>query len=238
MLRRKKKGLAQSFLLVFLLATAIFVIFKSPFFDVKKIEVHGNHRLGKEKIISVSGIYTGVNIFKINLGDAAANLDALPVLKEVELRRNFPSQVVIDVRERNPVALLPAGDGFVYVDDEQVYVQKDKHVFEGLPVLTGIKTTFPSPGEKIEAKGLQALLTVIEELPGELTKCLSEIHLGENGAVVLYTIEGNQCRLGNPLQVQTKGEVFLELLRELEQNNKQIEYVDLSFVGSPVVKYN
>lgn len=234
---RKKAGLWQSILLAFLLALAVFVIFKSPVFDVKEIEVHGNRQVSKEKIIAASGIHTGVNIFKVNLKDASASLGALPVFKQVGLKRSFPGRVVITVEERNPVALLPEEKGYIVIDNEQVYIRKSQTVLEDLPVLTGIETNSPGPGEVVEGEGLQATLQVIRELPAELTGRLSEVHYQRNGSIVLYTVEGNQCRFGNPVEIKAKGDVFLQLLREFEQNNKQIEYVDLSFVGSPVVKY-
>jgi len=224
-------------LLFFLSILAVFILFKSPVFDVKKIEVRGNRQVSKEKIIISSGLHTGVNIFKVNLKEARTNLGALPVFKDVRLERDFPGRIVITVKERHPVAMLPGESGFIVIDAEKVYIRKSQVVINNLPVITGIDITSAGPGEVVEGNGLQIALEVIGELPEELTPRLSEVHYGDDGSIILYTVEGNQCRLGNPVEVKAKGNIFLQVLRELEQNNRQIEYVDLSFIGSPVVKY-
>lgn len=233
----KRAGLWQSILLVFLFALAVFILFKSPAFDVKKIEVRGNRQLSEEKIINTSGLHTGVNIFKINLKEARFNLSTLPILKNIRLERDLPDKIIITVEERNPVALLPAENGFIEVDREQVYIRKSQAVKEDLPVITGVNIASAGPGEVVKGKGLKIVLQVIEELPEELVSRLSEVHYQDDGSLVLYTLGGVQCRMGSPKEVASKGSVFLQVLRELEEKNKEIEYIDLSFIGSPVVKY-
>lgn len=233
---RERKNIWRGFLFVFLFLTGVYILFKSPLFEVKKIEVQGNNQLAKNEIIKASGLYKGVNIFKISVKEARANLSAIPVLKEVIIRRDLPSTISIVVKERQAFALLPVENGFVEIDEQGVFIRKSNKIREGLPVLTGMQFAAATPGEKIAGQELDKVLKAVGELPPSLVVRLSEIHFSD-GALVLYTAGGVQCRLGSLRGTAEKGKILLQVLDELKGKNKVIEYVDLSFVGSPVVKY-
>lgn len=210
---------------------------RSPFFEVRSILVQGNQLIDQGKIKSVSDIAPGVNIFKVDLAAAASQLKLIPVVKDVKVTRSLPSTVVIRVKERTPVGLLPTKEGFIAVDGEGVYLQKTNAGSPGLPVVTGINFEVASPGEVVNAGGLGDALTVISGLPSETVAGLSEVHVDSDGQIKLYTIEGIQCRFGLAGEIQEKGEVLNQLLKELRNQQDKIEYIDLSSAAKPVVYY-
>ncbi|GBF34448.1 cell division protein FtsQ [Desulfocucumis palustris] len=235
----KKRGynLWQSVFFVFLVTLGLYILLRSPLFEVRGVTVEGNNYLATEKILSVSGINTGENIFKINLKEASERLKIIPMLKSVELERRLPATVLIKVTERSPVALFSSSGGFIQVDAEGVYLQKGSPSDRNLPVVTGIKYVLPSPGKPLKGQGLDTALRVVRELPEELLPKLSEVNINEQGNVCLYTLDGIQCRLGSPEDVSEKAMFLSRVIDELKAKNKKIEYVDLSYVGSPVVQY-
>lgn len=233
---RNKRNLWRIILGILLLVSCVFILFKSSLFDVRKIEVKGNNQLSREQIISASGLTTGVNIFNIDLKEAGENLKALPILKNARLERDLPGGIIIIVEERVPVGLLPTGNGFIEIDKDRVYIQKNKLV-NNLPVITGIDAGSVGPGEVIKGQDLEYVTKVISELPQQLTNQLSEIHYQSDGSIVIYTDHGVQCRMGSPRDIPVKAEIFMQLLIQLEHEERGIEYVDLSYAGSPVVKY-
>jgi cell division protein FtsQ len=235
--RRRKYNLWESIFFVLLVLFTGYVLLQSSLFEVREIVVRGNQSLSAEKVIAVSGIHTGANIFKIDLGEAAKKLELLPVLREVRLSRVMPGAVVIEVEEREPVALVPTGGGFVEVDEEVVHLRPGRVGATGLPVLTGVSAKSLGPGRGMTGEGLDELIRVVLELPPELKGRLSEVHLDEGGSVILYTLEGIPCKMGVPKDIRAKGLLLLEVLHELQDRGKRIEYVDLSFIGTPVVKY-
>lgn len=210
---------------------------RSPFFEVRSILVQGNQFIDQDKIRSVSDIAPGVNIFKVDLAAAAARIKLIPMVKDVEVARSLPSTVVIGVTERKPIGLLPTGEGFIEVDGEGVYLQKAKAGAPGLPVVTGINFNLPSPGEPVNAPGLGDALTAISGLPVAIVAELSEVHIEDDGQMKLYTIEGIECRFGLAEDIQKKGEIFKELLKELGGLKDKINYIDLSSADKPVVYY-
>jgi cell division protein FtsQ len=234
---KKRVILWQSLFFIFILLMAAYVLFKSPVFNIGKIIVQGNNLLTAGEIVRVSGIVTGMNIFQADLKTAAGRIRSLPVIKEVKVDRRFPGTVLIEVTERVPVALVVTGGRFVELDAEGYYLREGSAGATGLPVITGMRVQAAGPGRPVKGAGIDTALRVVRELPGALRSVLSEVHVGGDGRVTLYTLEGIECRLGLPGDVYQKGNYFLQVLKELKEKGKNIEYVDFSILSSPVVKY-
>jgi len=235
--KMNKGNLIQSIFFIFFIFIAGYTLLQSSIFNVKKILVQGNQYLTQEKIKSVSGIKAGVNIFKLNLEPAAVNLKLMPMIKEVQVVRSLPATVVIKVAERAPSGLLTAGDRFIEIDEEGVYLKETSAGVSGLPVITGLSYDLPDPGQVVRAEGLENALEVISGLPEEVVAGLSEVYVGGNGQVTVYTMEGVQCRLGQAVQIKTKGEMLSGIMLELSKKDTRVKYIDLSCAGQPVVYY-
>jgi len=235
--RLKNQNLFQSIFFVLLVLVAAYVLLRSPFFEVKRVVVRGNHFLNEERIRSVADIGVGVNIFKLDLAAADANLKLIPMLKEAQITRSLPSTVVITVKERVPLGLLPTVEGFIEVDEEGVYLIKAGAGTPGLPVITGVQAEIAGLGQPVKSEKLGSALTVIKELPDSTVANLSEVHVDEEGLIKIYTMEGIQCRFGLPVDVQEKGAILSQLLLELRKQGAKVSYIDLTCAGQPVVQY-
>jgi cell division protein FtsQ len=237
--RRRQPGwnIFESVFFVLLVLITGFVLLRSPFFEVRSIVVQGNQIVDQGRIKSVSDIAPGENIFKVDLKEAAEKLKLIPMIKDVQVTRSLPSTVVIVVEERKPAGILPTGEGFIEVDGEGVYLQKANACVPGLPVVTGINFNLPSPGDVINDVRLHEALAVITGLSGETVAGLSEVHIDEDRQIKLYTIEGIECRFGLAEDIQEKGNIFTELLKELRNQQDRINYIDLSCADKPVVFY-
>lgn len=235
--RKKKKIIFwQSFFFIFIVFMVGYVLLQSPIFTIAKITVQGNNKITAGEIVQVSGIVTGLNIFKADLQTASNKVKVLPMVKEVNIVREFPDTVLIKVIERVPVVLVVADGQFVELDADGYYLRKGSAATTGLPVVTGVEVQAVGPGKIVQGKGLDVALQVVQELTVPLRNILSEVHVNNVGLVTLYTLDGIECRLGMPENVGTKGDYFLQVIEELQEGDKNIEYVDFSS-NSPVVMY-
>ncbi|HUW64512.1 MAG TPA: FtsQ-type POTRA domain-containing protein [Spirochaetia bacterium] len=229
-------NVGESLLFIVLLVLAGYILFRSPLFQVQRMEVTGTRLLQPGQIRELSGINLGENIFQVNLGEAQKKIALLPLVKTADLRRILPSTVLIEVTERTPVALLDEGSTFGEVDEDGYYLQQGAVNTGGLPVLTGIQASLPAPGQKVNAQALPAVLHFVSGLPPDLLPKLSEVHVQSNGQLILTTLYGIPVLAGDTSDPAGKGALLLAILQQLEQK-KKIAYIDLSSVSSPVVKY-
>lgn len=235
----KHKGfiLWQSFFFVLALLLAFYILFRSPLFIIDRVVVQGHGLLKESEIVRASGIVTGLNIFQADLQSATSKIQSMPVIKEVQVERILPGTIAVKVVERVPVALVVHDGRFLELDEQGHYLRQGQAGTAGLPVLTGIVVQKASPGRPVAATHLDLALQVVQELPPTLRAKLSEVHLGQDRRVVLYTMDGVECQLGLPDEIYQKGDYFLQVQRELGEKGKVIEYVDFSVLNSPVVKY-
>jgi cell division protein FtsQ len=234
---KKKWNVLESVFFILIVIVSGYVLLQSPIFEVHRVLVRGNENISEEQIISLANIGIGENIFKVDLNTARANLELHSMIKEVQVVRSLPSSVVINVYERKPLALLPTREGFIKVDEEGVYLQEAKAGTPGLPVLTGIEYELPNPGQAVQSERLGDALKVITGLPASVVASLSEVHSGKDGQIIIYTLEGIQCRLGLAMEIPEKGAILEQLLLQLSIHKDKINYIDLSCVGQPVVFY-
>ena len=136
--------------------------------------------------------------------------------------------------ERKPWAFA-AREGFIKVDEEAIYLQEAKAVPRTARV-DGIEYELPNPGH-VQSERLRDALEVITGLPASVVASLSEVHTGEDGQIILYTLEGIQCRLGLAMEIPEKGAILEQLLQQLSKQKDKINYIDLSCAGQPVVLY-
>ncbi|ABO49218.1 cell division protein FtsQ [Desulforamulus reducens MI-1] len=233
---RKKNHLVQSVFFILLVVVASYILLQSPFFQIKTVVVNGNRQLKKEDIVRYSGINIGLNIFKVNLSECEERLGLVPFIKNVKLKRSLPNKVIIEVSERNAVALLPVENGFIKVDTEGVYLQRGQ-IAAALPIITGLDIQLKGPGKPIQSEYLPMALRILDQLPRSVIMKLSELNVSKAGLITLYTIDGVQGRLGSAKDLEYKGIVFQQVLATLQQSNNEIQYVDLSNPRVPVVKY-
>lgn len=235
--RQKKWNVIESVIFVILVLVTGFILLSSPVFEVRKVLVRGNHFLNEEKILAVADISLGVNIFKIETAVVTSNLKQVPMIKEAQVDRSLPSSVIITVVERVPLGLLPSKEGFIKVDEAGVYLAKAGAGTPGLPVITGVQVDMTGPGQVFKSERLRSALDVISGLPAGSAANFSEVHVDEDGQIIIYTTEGYQCRFGLPQEIQEKGAIFQQVLLELRRQGAKINYIDLSCAGQPVVYY-
>jgi cell division protein FtsQ len=238
----KKNKIVSGLELVFislalLIAVTVFAFLQSDYFAIDQIMITGNSVIPSEQLLTQSQIIKGMNIFRINIEKTARALSEHPRIKQVKLTRLFPSEVRIEVEERQAVALIPHGSEFLEVDGEGIILAKGNEVScYNLPIITGIKIN-EEVSDKLTDVDLTQILGAFSGLsPNELRE-VSEINISSQEGLLLYTIDGMQVRLGRPENLTGKVRFFLSILSEIRANNiRPGYYIDVSERGYSVIK--
>ena len=79
---------------------------KNPDYNLAVIDVQTDGVLAPDAIAAASQLEKGTNIFKIDLDGARSRLSIIPEVEKVEVTRQLPNRVAIEVNERKPVAWI------------------------------------------------------------------------------------------------------------------------------------
>lgn len=131
-------------LVFLLLAEIVYHVFIAPYLVVNQvtIQAESDFPYTNEELLSLSGVKGDAYFFDVKPKLISARLEQVPIIKSVEVSKEFPHGLTISVTERNPLAALTVvdADGMVpaYVDSEGVIFRSKGVEFLDLPIISGI----------------------------------------------------------------------------------------------------
>lgn len=154
----------------------------SPALDVDRVQVDGVYRTSPEQVREAAGIDVGAPLASIDEAGAAAGVAALPWVADADVRRRWPGTVVVEVRERVPVAVAAtASVGTAVVDGAGWVVEVRGEAAEptGLLSLEGVV----APEEVGRRLGTEAdaVLAAAAAVPEGLADRLEQLRVGDGG---------------------------------------------------------
>lgn len=231
------RPLAVSLLLVAMPAALVTWVLASPRFDLRNVDVSGTPRVPVEALRAAIAPFEGGNLVLLPLGTVEASVRRNPWVDTVEVAKELPDRLRVEVTERRPVALLVRGAGLVYADEKGRPIapvdDPERARKAGLVVVT-----FAHP-QLSPSDGVGGALEVAGELgrvQPSWAGALSKIEvLGEQD----FRLHTGSLRF--PLLV-TRGQVgpkvkrLTELLPQLDRRYPAIRAVDLRFSRRIVVQ--
>ena len=161
---RKKKNYLLRFLIIAVILAGIGLFLSSVFFDIKTIEVEGNHYYTDDEVINLAGAKTGVNLFwGAGILEIDDHLLQDPYFAQVKVSRKLPSTLVIQVEERTQIAAVVYGDQYIVIDKDGTVLRKSD-VDPKITLLTGLTVSKLNKGEPIEAEEASSLQTTLDML--------------------------------------------------------------------------
>ena len=232
------KPLAAALLLVALPGGLAAWVLTSPFFQLREVVVSGgSERVPAAWVAGTLAPLEGQNLVRLPLADIAADLRRNPWIDTVELRKELPGLLKVQVSERRPVALLQSEGQLVYADTAgRPIVPVDA---AGEAHQAGLLEVHFAPPVSGGGDGVASALEVAAELgrvrpdwAGALTRI--EV-LGEED-FRLHTEALRFPLLVTRGQVGPKIRLLERLLPELERRYPAIAAVDLRFSRRIVVQ--
>ncbi|HEC32290.1 MAG TPA: FtsQ-type POTRA domain-containing protein, partial [Deltaproteobacteria bacterium] len=113
--RRKRTlllaGYVCGFLVAVFIVSSVFVLgyrylITTPYLRINAIEVQGCRQLSAQQVIRLSGVHVGQNLLAVNLKKIRKRIEINPWVEGVVINRVIPDKLVIEIEEKNPVALV------------------------------------------------------------------------------------------------------------------------------------
>lgn len=104
--KRPPSPWAFAFIILFFMGMLLVLFLQSPLSKLQNIEVTGHSLLTKEEILTKAQLAKGRSYFSISQSQVEASLTTLPEVEKVIVKKTFPDEIYIEVKEKPIIALF------------------------------------------------------------------------------------------------------------------------------------
>jgi cell division protein FtsQ len=203
--RRRRLRIALVVLALVLVGAGVWAVWFSSLLAVADVRVVGVTGAPATAVLRAAQVPTGVPLARIDTEPARERVVRLPWVQAVDVRRGWPSEVVIAVTPRVPIAAVAAGGRQSAVDAEGVVFAPPGPMPAGLPSVTA------------QGVGLTAAMGVLAELPPDLARRVVRLTATTRDDVDLHLRSGDVVHWGSADQAAFKAEVLRALMNRKAQ---------------------
>ena len=153
------------------------LVFENPRFAISKIKIEDDGVLTPGQVMFLGNVHLGQNILSLDLNEVQRNLESIPMIRRVEVRRTLPHRIDIHVDERVAVARLrgpskETADELFWIDRSGM-VMKPVHLGSmviqpqtvgPVPLLTGVTVADVRVGKPVESDQIHRALLLLDRL--------------------------------------------------------------------------
>ncbi len=205
-----------------------------PYFGLESIRLISDVKLDDPGALVARGaLYEGTSLWSIDPVTVESSIAELPWVREAELERRFPSEVILRVYKREAVAATIHGGRVFLVDAAGMVYQEPSGKYPDVPYLTGWSEA-DSLGARRAALRRSMQLVFAAEAAGVEA---SQVDVGADGLMWLYLDEpGIPVMLGRRVDAASAIRRLQVVLRSVSGDGREIEQIDLSLEGRAVVR--
>lgn len=244
--RRKRPLWFRLLVLVFFVAAFAALgayILTLPVWEIKEVIVNGAGMLSDGEIRTLAAIPLSENLFFTSFSRTKANLGKITPIKSFRIYRIPPATVLINIREREPLAALVFPRKSMIIDKEGYILNRNPNLtlnipnMAELPVVTGMERLESEDGERIDRKSAKLIADIVIKLSQYLESSRLQLELGGLREINFRLDDLLRVRVGDDQNIKRKMEVFGALLPVISGRWDQVEYVDVRYPENPVIKY-
>ncbi|MEN6469492.1 MAG: FtsQ-type POTRA domain-containing protein [Smithella sp.] len=233
---------AVCLLLTVVALTAAFIytyssLLSAPYFEIREISVRGLKELTEKDILTMAKIQPRSNILAVNTDAVVKRVSVNPWIKNIYVGRELPNRLVLDIRERTPIALVKQAGNFYLMD-------VDGFVFKKLSQTDEVDLVIVN-GVNIQNKTRSPLLTDALKLLAVLSQNDQYAFLGTVSEVQVHDVFGLSLLTDKGLHLKLGRDNFAGKLRQLNVVLEDLEkrgtksghlFVDLADISKVTVQ--
>jgi cell division protein FtsQ len=179
------------------LAHSYYALVNAPWFRVEEVAIIGLKHLNEDEILNALMIPPEASLLNLKSSQLAKQLESLPWLESSLVKFSLPNRIVVEVAEREPLAVIHAEDFYLIDAGGKLVSRASAEQKQGFLLVEGfsgrsLKEGDTAPPEAL--KGLKALLSALEQAKDWLppTAILKSRWNAETG-FALYSARNNIC---------------------------------------------
>ena len=220
------------------LVTLILIIFSlgsSSILEVRQILVKGNQKITAEEIHTRLSSFIGQNLLVVDERSVSSKLRTDKRITQFEIKRKWPSTLLVQITEKKPVLLLDIGQVWGLSQEGEI-LPVDSLESQFLPVIQGIRYRNLKPYTRPLVPELKQVLELYEAIQSkneQILGLISEIKFtGKNEAVLTLLPQHTTVLLGR----QNYQQKIARLIEVLGTEENLAATIDLRFEGLGLVR--
>lgn len=228
---RRNKFLLKLMLLAMELLVLYFVLRRSTVFRVKFIDVTGNERLSRDRVLELSGVSYGENLLRISKKNMEARIKEEPYIDTVHVKKKLLNRLLVEVAEKKPVAYFTVENSKVLVDAELSFLEvtdaKDD-ISDGIEC-KGFLETVPMDDDSLK-KELAIHVTNDFFRPLFNSTLFSKIERLEESDqnIQIYCKDDTKVIFGDSFDADYKINLLSDIFRDLEAKQTHAKQIDMT----------
>lgn len=226
---------------VLVVSLVVLLLTKTSYFNLQRVDVIGNARLSAEEVIEASEVEAGTSLLTVSLFEIAKRLKRHPWIRSASVYRRFPGQIVLEIDERVPKAII-AAEKLYYADEHGVLFTR---LLPGdsvdYPLFTGI-TQEDLAGKsrsvaRMVKRGIELHGLISKETEGLRTSSIAEININPVDGLTLILLSGRRIILGtDDFTVKLKRLARLKAFLSRRGKWKNAHIIDLDYEDRALVR--
>lgn len=228
--RRRLRRLALGAgVLVLVAALFLGVVFFSPLLAVRTITVEGTRLTDRSAIEKSLRDLDGVPLTRVSEQEVQERIGKDARIRSVSVEARPPHELVVQVKERVPVATVKDGDQYLLVDRDGVRVgSAHSQADAGVPLIDGGTAA-------LDSAGFSSAVQVLETVPQSLLAQMDHADADSAADISLHLENGITVKWGTSKDSEYKAQVLQSLVKALGEQ-AQYSTIDVSSPDHPVTK--
>ncbi len=236
-IKKRKQIIFYTFSLMLLILIGI-ILSLTVFFKIEKISVEGKTPYSNDKIISVSGIKIGDNLFLTNRNKVVSKIqEKLPYIGKVEIKRKLPSELILKVVKTEEKCAIASGNGYVITDENSKVLKVGvTEVDPTMIMLAGGEVKNAKIGKTLEFKdssSQELILTLMKAMQKNKIDNITKIDVSDKLNIKMTYQNRIEVLVGSSSELDKKMKFASEVIkRENERSSTQKGVIDLQSINS------
>lgn len=224
--------------LCFLFVYAYSYLLSTHYFEIKEISIRGLKELTEQDILTQASLTPRQNLLSVNIEALEKRISSNPWVKNIYVGRELPDRLILEVKERNPVAMVKQSSELYLMDNEGFIFKKlGKNDEVDLPILTGIDGK-----EQDKSKLLLSTLNLLKNMSASnrysYLGAISEVNVDDIFGISLLTDNGLYLKLGKD-NYEKKLNQLSTVMADMEKRGlrKGYIFVDICDITKITIQY-
>ena len=154
-----------------------------------QVELAGNKYVSRTAVLEIFSSDRGRSALRIPLEERRKQLEALPWVEQVVVRRALPNRIEVELVERVPVAFLRQGNELALADAHGVILDRPVEGEFHFPVVTGINAVMPEDARDRRMQMFASFLHGIDAARTGASEMVSEVDV-QDATDLKATLQG------------------------------------------------